>query len=207
MTCQTGAWACPGVQRSRCWWFFPSLLTPPGLLQDSSSLSSFSQITTCHHLKIALLITCIWIMQDKERPGTFPGWSQSGTDTRKGDENHHCLTAATELRKNWQKSASATMEKPAQLGDFTEMKASAALWAGQRGGPCSNCTLPGSKLEDRAPDQPGLTVSTSTVIPTVSQRNIFVTPKSQLNYCKNQCWPPGPNSYFTPFRSLQLYQL
>lgn len=158
-------------------------------------------------LKIAQLITCIWIMQDNERPGTFPGWSQSGTDTKTGGKNHHCLTAATELQKTWQKSASATMEEPAQLHDFAEIKASAALLAGQRGGPCSDSTLPGSTWEDRAPGQSALTVSTSMVIPTVSQRNIFVTPKSKLNYCKNQCWPPGANSYFTPFHSLQLYQL
>lgn len=182
---QTGVWACPSAQRSKTWWFCPSLLTPPGLLLDSSSLSSFSQITKCYHLKIAPLVTCNRIMQDNERLGTFPGWSQSGTDTRKGRENHHCLTAETELQKNCQKSASVAVGKPAQLGDFTEMKASAALRAGQRGEPRSNCTLPGSTWQDRAPDQPALTVSTSTVIPTVSQRNIFVTQKPNWTTAKN----------------------
>jgi len=79
------------------------------------------------------------------------------------------------------------MEKPAQLGDFAEIKASAALQAAQSAGPCPNSSLPGSTWEDHAPDQPALTVPTSMLIPTVSHRNISVTPKSKLNYCKKQC--------------------
>lgn len=76
------------------------------------------------------------------------------------------------------------MEK---LDEFTEVKIAAVLQADHKGGPCSNSTLPGSTWEDHTADQPALTVSTSMVIPTVSQRNIFVTKKSKMNYCKNQC--------------------
>lgn len=174
------------------------------LLQDSSSLSSFSQITTCHHSKVSQLITSVWILQDIERLGTSPGLSQSGTDTGRGGEIHHCLRTATELQKHWQKSVSNTMEK---LDEFTEVKTSSVLQADHKGGPCSNFTLPDSTWEDHTTDQPALTVSTSMVIPTVFQRNIFVIKKSKMNYCKNHGWPPGPNSYFTPFHLLQLYQL
>lgn len=152
------------------------------LLQDSSSLSSFSQITTCHHSKVSQLITSVWILQDIERLGTSPGLSQSGTDTGRGGEIHHCLRTATELQKHWQKSVSNTMEK---LDEFTDVKTSSVLQADHKGGPCSNFTLPDSTWEDHTTDQPALTVSTSMVIPTVFQRNIFVIKKSKMNYCKN----------------------
>lgn len=158
----------------------------------------------CYHSKISPLLTSVWTLEDTERLGTSSGSSQSGTDTRKGGETHRCLTTATELQKHWQKSASNTMEK---LDEFTEVQTSAMLQADHKGGPCSNSTLPDSTWDDHTADQPALTVSTSMVIPTVSQRNIFVIKKSKMNYCKNHCWPPGPNSYFTPFHLLQLYQL
>lgn len=67
------------------------------------------------------------------------------------------------------------MEK---LDEFTEVKRSSVLQADHKGGPRSNSTLPGSAWEDHTTDQAALTVSASMVIPTASQRNIFVTKKS-----------------------------